>query len=187
LDAKVEGFDRSPGTHSPVFWTNNNKNIIAAFKFTENDFTTIHEIDASTLETVGTPFKGHTEHITDLALSFDHALLASASRDNTIKLWDFESRQLFASFDVQNLFRLVLSPNSRQLAYTTHTKDNDKIFICDTPPDILAQARVCILPKHVLYMRVLTFHYRVLHAKRQTSIIYCMYASHPLIAPLTHC
>ncbi|KAG1877379.1 hypothetical protein F4604DRAFT_1954710 [Suillus subluteus] len=61
-----------------------------------------------------------------LALSFDDALLASASsRDGTIKLWAFESRQLLASFD-----------------YTRHTKDDYKICICDTPPDILAQARI---------------------------------------------
>ncbi|KIK34475.1 hypothetical protein CY34DRAFT_66985, partial [Suillus luteus UH-Slu-Lm8-n1] len=76
----------------------------------------VYEFDASTLETVGTPFKGHTEHVTALVLSFDNALLASASWDNTIKLWAFESRQLLASFDVQNPWTLVLSPNSHQLA-----------------------------------------------------------------------
>ncbi|KAG2745145.1 hypothetical protein P692DRAFT_20671976, partial [Suillus brevipes Sb2] len=77
----------------------------------------VYEFDSSTLQTVGTPFKGHTNLITGLALSFDNALLASASYDdNTIKLWAFESRQLLASFDVQNITRLVLSPDSRQLA-----------------------------------------------------------------------
>jgi WD40 repeat protein len=140
-------------TYSPVFWTNKNKNIIAAFGFTEDDIiTTIYEFDASTLETVGTPFKGHTEHITGLALSFHGALLASASNDNTIKLWDCESRQLLASFDVQNPRILVLSPNSRQLAYTVDTKDDCKICICDTPPEVLAQARVRIFHKHLLFV-----------------------------------
>ncbi|KIK33054.1 hypothetical protein CY34DRAFT_38563, partial [Suillus luteus UH-Slu-Lm8-n1] len=37
--------------------------------------------------TVGTPFKGHTSFITGLTLSFNQTLLASASWDNTIKLW----------------------------------------------------------------------------------------------------
>ncbi|KAG2745615.1 hypothetical protein P692DRAFT_20698173, partial [Suillus brevipes Sb2] len=68
------------------------------------------------LETVRTPFKGHTDLISGLVLSFDDALLASASWDNTIKLWAFESRQLLASFHVQDIYRLILSPNSRQLA-----------------------------------------------------------------------
>ncbi|KAJ8596239.1 WD40 repeat-like protein, partial [Rhizopogon salebrosus TDB-379] len=49
---------------------------------------TIYEFDSSTLETVGTPFEGHTHHVTALALSFDYALLTSASSyDGTIKLW----------------------------------------------------------------------------------------------------
>ncbi|KAG2744642.1 WD40 repeat-like protein, partial [Suillus brevipes Sb2] len=57
---------------------------------------TILEFDASTLKTVGTSFKGHTNVVTGLALSFDGALVASSSEDDTIKLWAFESRQLLA-------------------------------------------------------------------------------------------
>jgi WD40 repeat protein len=157
LDIRVEEFGRSAGTFSPVFWTND-KTIIAVFGFTtDNDFTSIYEFDASTLRTVGTPFKGHTKLVTGLALSSDHALLASASNwDHTIKLWAFESRQLLASFDVQDNFRLVLSPDSCQLAYTVNTGGNYKICICDTPPDVLAQAQahacVRILSKHVLFV-----------------------------------
>ncbi|KAG2752522.1 hypothetical protein P692DRAFT_201315859 [Suillus brevipes Sb2] len=94
-----------------------------------------------TLETVGASFQGHTNLITGLGLSFDQTLLASASIDNTIKLWAFESRQLLASFDVQNIFGLVLSPNLRQLAYTIYTKDDNNICICDIPQKVLAQAR----------------------------------------------
>jgi WD40 repeat protein len=143
----------NPLPPAPVFWTNDNKNIIAAFSFTDVPAKTIYEFDASTLETVGTPFQGHTDLVTGLALSFRGALLASASNDNTIKLWDCESRQLLASFDVQNPRILVLSPNSRQLAYTVDTEDHDyKIYICDTPPEVLAQARVRSLHKHLLFV-----------------------------------
>jgi WD40 repeat protein len=156
LDVKVGEFDRSlaAGTVTPIFWTNDNKNILAAFSFTRKDpVKTVYEFDASTLETVGSPFQGHTDYVTGLALSFRGALLASASWDNTIKLWDCESRQLLASFDVQKPWLLVLSPNSRQLAYTAYTEDYDyKIYICDTPPDVLAQARVRILHKHLLFV-----------------------------------
>ncbi|KAG2343547.1 WD40 repeat-like protein [Suillus weaverae] len=93
-------------TLTPIFWTNKNKTIIAAFEFSfpadppsDLDDYTIYEFDAATLETVGAPFEGHTKFINGLALSFDGALLASASNDNTIKLWAFESRQLLASFN----------------------------------------------------------------------------------------
>jgi WD40 repeat protein len=155
LDVRIGEIGTPGGFQSaPVFWTNNNQNILAAFNFTEDysdDAKTIYEFDASTLETVGTPFEGHPEHVSGLALSSDGALLASASHD-TIKFWAFESRQLLASFDVQNLITLILSPDSRKLAYVSYTinvshtrmatfKDH-RICICDTPPDVLAQAHV---------------------------------------------
>jgi WD40 repeat protein len=141
---------------APIYWTNKNKNILAAFSFTKdiNHTKTIYEFDASTLEIVGTPFKGHTDDVSGLALSSDGALLASSSEDNTIRLWAVESRQLLASFDVQNPRTLILSPDSRKLAYMTYTKvpspayladlEDNWICICDIPPDILtlAQARV---------------------------------------------
>jgi hypothetical protein len=97
---------------------------------------TIYEFDALTLKTVGSPFKGHTDTIWGLALSLDCVLLASASDDNTIKLWSFESRQVLASFDVQAPNSIILSPDSYQLAYTT--RKETKIYVCNVPANILA-------------------------------------------------
>ncbi|KAG1813977.1 uncharacterized protein BJ212DRAFT_386335 [Suillus subaureus] len=82
------------------------------------------------------PLKGHTIVISGLALSSDCALLASSSYDRTIKLWAFKSRQLLASFDVESPHALVLSPDSRQLAYTL--MNNGNIYICNIPAGILA-------------------------------------------------
>jgi len=137
---------------TPIFWTTKHKSIATAFNLTTD--ATIHEIDALTLETVGPPFKGHTHCICGLALSSDRVLLVSSSFDNTIKLWAFESRQLLASFDVESpvMMMLVLSSDSRQLAYTN--RDNRNIYICNIPVNILAsiglaeepQSRVCIPP-----------------------------------------
>ncbi|KAG2048836.1 WD40 repeat-like protein [Suillus hirtellus] len=124
------------GLELPVFWTTKDKAIVAAFTFTDDFPTTIYEFDASTLKTLGAPFK-HTEKINGLALSSDCVLLASSS-DHLIKLWAFESRQLLASFDIpESPKTLVLSPNSRQLAYTTC--DDTKIYICNIPVNILAR------------------------------------------------
>ncbi|KAJ8585751.1 WD40 repeat-like protein [Rhizopogon salebrosus TDB-379] len=93
------------------------------------------------LDIVGAPFKGHTEVIYGLAFSADCSLLASASADDTIKLWTFESRQLIASFEVQKPHRLLLSPDLHQLAYTTFGEDDNNIYVCNTPPDVLASIR----------------------------------------------
>ncbi|KAG1836951.1 WD40-repeat-containing domain protein, partial [Suillus subalutaceus] len=145
LDVRVGGFKfvGVPFTYTPLFWTNKNKNILAAFSFTDNNVaSTIYEFDATTLQTSGAPFEGHTKIVTGLALSFNCAVLASASDDNTIKLWAFESRQLLTSLTVQNPFCLVFSPDSRQLAYTTHISNDNKIFICNTPRNILDLLKV---------------------------------------------
>jgi hypothetical protein len=126
----------------PVFWTTEDKSIIAVPMFTvdpgirEQDPTTIYEFDASTLNTVGDPFEGHMSVICGLALSSDCVLLVSASWDSTIKLWSFESRQLLASFDASLEGPLLFSPDSRQLAYTAWEEPN--IHVCDIPVNILA-------------------------------------------------
>ena len=128
-------------TYAPVFWTTNDKSIVAAFTLTSHldDPRTIYEFDASTLDIVGVPFQGHTKVVTGLALSLDCALLASASVDHTIKLWAFESRQLLASFDIRYLSTLILSPDLRHLAYKAGSEP--KIYICNVPPKILAIIR----------------------------------------------
>jgi hypothetical protein len=122
-------------TLTPVFWTTEDRTIVTAFTFATEHPKTIYEFDSSRLETVGTPFEGRTHcHISGLAVSIDCVLLASASWDNTIKLWAFESRQLLASFDRVATNFLVLSPDSRQIAYTTHYGP-PKIYICNIPPE----------------------------------------------------
>jgi WD40 repeat protein len=115
----------------------------------------ICEFDASTLKTVGAPSK-HTSAISGLALSSDCVLLASSYYDNTIKLWAFESRQLLASFDVESPHTLVLSPDSRQLAYTTW--NDTKSYICDIPANILASIESVCIPTYIhhLYANILT-------------------------------
>ncbi|OJA15168.1 hypothetical protein AZE42_10082 [Rhizopogon vesiculosus] len=129
IGGKVDGI-MGLGSYAPMFWTNR-KTILTIFSFTNGDPRSIYEFKTSRLRTFGAPFEGHTMIITGLALSFDGAVLASASSDNTIKLWAFDSRELLASFDVLNLYTLILSPDSRQLAWASWSKP--EIYICDVP------------------------------------------------------
>jgi WD40 repeat protein len=136
LDVSREESATNNGLPLPVCWTKK-KSIITVFSFTSDDTaTTNYELDALTLKAFGDSFKGHTKIITGLALSAGYVLLASASDDDTIKHWSFESRQLFASFDVHVPYSIVLSPDSCQLAYTTQKET--KIYVCNIPANILA-------------------------------------------------
>ncbi|OAX34018.1 hypothetical protein K503DRAFT_477055 [Rhizopogon vinicolor AM-OR11-026] len=135
LDRRMKGEVSGPPSHAPVFWTKKGT-ILVAFSF-NGSADTIYEFDASALETVGAPFKGHTDTIEGLALSSDDALVASTSSDSTIKLWAFDSRQLLASFRGFRPNVVVFSPDTQQLAYTTFS-DSQEIFVCNTPPNILA-------------------------------------------------
>jgi WD40 repeat protein len=175
------------GDHSsaPVFWTNK-ETILAVFSFitdSKDPAATIYEFDASMLETVGAPFQGHTKVVCCLALSFDGALVASASHDNTIKLWAFASRQLIASFHVQfgYLSPLIFSPGSGQLTYAS----GSSIFVCNVPPGILTSLGSATTgwPEVRLYpspaFGVITFSRRLM----QPPSIYRMYASRLLSCP----
>ncbi|KAG2073608.1 hypothetical protein BDR04DRAFT_293375 [Suillus decipiens] len=136
LDVQISTSNAGDISPLPDSWTTKDKSIVAAFSFTDDYPAMIYEFDASILKTVGTPFKGHTRTVTSLALSPDCVLLASSSDDNTIKLWAFESRQLLTSFNVKFPKILILSPDSRQMAYATW--DDTNIYICNILVNILA-------------------------------------------------
>jgi hypothetical protein len=52
-------WQKARARRAPMLWTNNNKTILAAFSFTKDvPAHAIYEFNASTLETVGTPFEG---------------------------------------------------------------------------------------------------------------------------------
>jgi WD40 repeat protein len=187
-DIQAQKLDNKVGTGGdpslsrvPVFWTTKDRTIVAAFCFTDGKYDppkTIYEFDSSTLETVGTPFEGHTGDVSGLALSNDSTLLASASFDRAIKLWAFESRQLIASFDDTLAYSLALSPDSHKLAYTTFNHGPPNIYIYDIPPNILASVwpareavKVCICP-HISTSLVLMSSYRPSNMNIHSPVIY---------------
>jgi WD40 repeat protein len=181
LDKRVGESGDGDYSWAPVFWTIK-ETILAVFGFIpEEPLTTIYEFDASTLETVGAPFNGHTKVISDLALSFDGALVASTSYNDTIKLWAFESREILASFHVQLRSPLILSPDSRRLIYAS----GSNIYVCNIPPDILTslgsattgRPKVRLHPSPTFH--VITFSRRPV----QPLSIYWMYALRSLSRP----
>lgn len=55
--------------------------------------------------------EGHTEGLSDVAWSSDSALLASASDDKTVKVWNVDTVRLRSPHDLPNSSRGSLSPN----------------------------------------------------------------------------
>jgi WD40 repeat protein len=146
----------------PIFWTTKDKSIVVAFNSADpyGKTSKIYEYEPSTLKTVGAPFN-HTSTIWGLALSSDCVLLASSSDNTCIKLWAFESRQLLASFDVESPRTLLLSPDSRQLAYTTWL--DAKICICNIPANILANIESVCIPAYIHHLYANKHSYRSAH------------------------
>jgi WD40 repeat protein len=59
---------------------------------------TIREWDTSTWTQVGDSWTGHTEAITAIAVNFDGTMIASASHDNHVHLWQLSDRRTIAIF-----------------------------------------------------------------------------------------
>jgi WD40 repeat protein len=117
-------------SHVPVFWTTKDRTIVTAFCFTDgnNDCDkTIYEFDSSTLETVGTPFEAHTDHVTGLALSNDSTLLASASLDFTLGLRVPPAPRLIRSTCYQLLYPFARLTQTS--IYDTRTRPTQDLYM----------------------------------------------------------
>ena len=67
-------------------------------------------------------FSGHTDGVTSLAFSLDGTLLASGSKDNTVKLWDIQTGGAIETFhsDVHRPCSLSISPDALTIASGSH-------------------------------------------------------------------
>ncbi|THY70618.1 WD40 repeat-like protein [Aureobasidium pullulans] len=78
-----------------------------------------HTINLHNLETRAPPLMldGHADRVYRLAFSPDNKLLASASSDQTLNLWDVDTGLLYRKFSCTNaISEVVFSPNGKLLA-----------------------------------------------------------------------
>ncbi|KAG2353051.1 WD40-repeat-containing domain protein [Suillus spraguei] len=60
---------------------------------------TIREWDTSTWQQVGDPWQGHSKYINAITFNPAGTLVASASEDNHVRLWQFSDRRTIATFE----------------------------------------------------------------------------------------
>jgi len=65
-------------------------------------------------------FTGHTGSVNDLALSLDGSLLASASSDNTVRIWDTKAQEILEELEEgDNVLSVDVSPCGSWVAFGT--------------------------------------------------------------------
>ena len=93
-NSKIQGSALSAQDgNSSLAWTPNGTRLLSGG---DKEDPTIREWDASTWKQVGDPWKGHTNTITAIAIT--GTLVASASYDHHVRLWQLSDRRTIAIF-----------------------------------------------------------------------------------------
>lgn len=82
------------------------------------DYNTIHFLNTEDFSEVGEPLRGHTDYITGLTFSPSGKLIASASLDGTVRLWNIEQQTLLRTFQGNNsaVLSVAFRPDGRAIA-----------------------------------------------------------------------
>ncbi len=108
-------------------------------------------------------FKGHTDKVTSISLSPDESVIASASFDGTIRLWDIGIGQTMIELPTKKLPLLAVSfsPNGQYIAHAYAVDEDCSIYIWNLNNNCYQ----CVLKGHQSIVRSISFshdgHYLV--------------------------
>jgi WD40 repeat protein len=92
---RIASFKGHKERNNSLAWTPNGTRLLTGGNSADP---TIREWDALTWRQVGEPWMGHTQYINDIAVNPAGTLVASASPDNSVRLWRLSDRQTIAIF-----------------------------------------------------------------------------------------
>ena len=99
--------------------------------------------------------RGHTDKVTSIALSPDGRVIASASFDGTIRLWDIKTGQTIKELSISKmpLFAVSFSPDGQYIAYSYAVDEDCSIYIWN----LNKNCHQCVLKGHESVIRSISF------------------------------
>lgn len=99
--------------------------------------------------------RGHTDKVLSMALSPDGNVIASASFDGTIRLWDTTTGQTVKELPIERmpLFAVSFSPDGQYIAYTYAVEEDCSIYIWN----LSKNCHQCVLKGHESVIRSISF------------------------------
>ena len=94
----IANLNAATGPNLSLAWTHDGARLLSAGSYYDP---TIREWDSSTWEQVGDPWNGHASDIRDIVVNPAGTLVASASRDKSVRLWRLSDRRTIASFKLK--------------------------------------------------------------------------------------
>ncbi|KAG1800320.1 uncharacterized protein HD556DRAFT_1439176 [Suillus plorans] len=101
---RVKPFKGHKSSNFSLAWTPDGTRLLTG---SMNDDPTIREWDTTTWKQVGDPWTGHTDQINTIAIHPAGTLVASASRDIHVRLWQLSDRQTIAVFEHSSITTCV--------------------------------------------------------------------------------
>ena len=107
-----------------------NERLVVEFSFPDGETLGFALPTSHSLTIVGGSLSGHDLQVVALAVSPDSRLLATASSDRSVIIWDMSTQDILHEFITHNsrVCALAFSPDSLRLAFTNQ---NTSVTICD--------------------------------------------------------
>ncbi|OAX33238.1 WD40 repeat-like protein [Rhizopogon vinicolor AM-OR11-026] len=133
--AQFKGHANFNSLNWSLTWTHDGTHLLSAG---DEDDPVIRSWDTFTLKQAGNPWTGHDKLVYNIVLNPAGTLLASASQDHTVRLWQLSTGTEVARYELSDIvLRVAFSVDGRFIFSGGH---DDKILQWEIPEDVLVAA-----------------------------------------------